>query len=172
MNIYVATSWRNPHQPEAVRRLRELGHTVYDFRAGGDGYDPNAGPGGFSWKQVVSDVPLASWTPKLYLEAIRHPVSREGFLRDLRAVAACDVLLYIMPCGVSASMEMGFAVGRKKPVMAWVPAMRDPDLMVAMASAISEDWDDVESFLRGEIMCPCCGESCVPKSLLQPQVIQ
>ena len=30
--IYVASSWRNQHYPEVVRRLREAGHEVYDFR--------------------------------------------------------------------------------------------------------------------------------------------
>ena len=30
--IYVASSWKNPYQPEVVKRLREQGHQVFDFR--------------------------------------------------------------------------------------------------------------------------------------------
>lgn len=30
--IYVASSWRNQHQPQVVSFLREQGHEVYDFR--------------------------------------------------------------------------------------------------------------------------------------------
>ena len=30
--IYVASSWRNAYYPEVVKRLREYGHEVYDFR--------------------------------------------------------------------------------------------------------------------------------------------
>ena len=30
--IYVASSWRDPYQPEVVAALREAGHEVYDFR--------------------------------------------------------------------------------------------------------------------------------------------
>ena len=30
--IYVASSWRNPHQPAIVEELRVAGHEVYDFR--------------------------------------------------------------------------------------------------------------------------------------------
>ena len=39
--IYVASSWRNPYQPEVVAALRKAGHEVYDFR------NPKDNPGGF-----------------------------------------------------------------------------------------------------------------------------
>ena len=45
--IYVASSWRNPYQPEVVKKLRELGHQVFDFR------NPPDGKGGFFWKDVL-----------------------------------------------------------------------------------------------------------------------
>jgi hypothetical protein len=32
MRVYVASSWRNPWQPNVVGLLRSLGHKVYDFR--------------------------------------------------------------------------------------------------------------------------------------------
>ncbi len=32
MNIYVASSWKNEHQPVVVEMLRALGNEVYDFR--------------------------------------------------------------------------------------------------------------------------------------------
>jgi len=41
--IYVASSWRNPYQPEVVAALRKAGHEVYDFR------NPEDNPGGFHW---------------------------------------------------------------------------------------------------------------------------
>lgn len=40
--IYVASSWRNPYQPEVVAALRKAGHQVYDFR------NPEDNPGGRS----------------------------------------------------------------------------------------------------------------------------
>lgn len=40
MRIYVASSWRNTHQPEVVAKLRELGHEVYDFREPEDALEP------------------------------------------------------------------------------------------------------------------------------------
>ena len=44
--IYVASSWRNPYQPEVVAALRKAGHEVYDFR------NPKDNPGGFHWADV------------------------------------------------------------------------------------------------------------------------
>nr|DAI36486.1 MAG TPA: Nucleoside deoxyribosyltransferase [Caudoviricetes sp.] len=43
--IYVASSWRNQHQPQVVSFLREQGHEVYDFRH-------PAGKTGFQWSQI------------------------------------------------------------------------------------------------------------------------
>ena len=45
-SIYVASSWRNQYYPEVVKRLREEGHQVYDFR------DPPHGGTGFHWTDV------------------------------------------------------------------------------------------------------------------------
>lgn len=46
--IYVASSWRNQHQPQVVSFLREQGHEVYDFRH-------PAGKTGFQWSQIDED---------------------------------------------------------------------------------------------------------------------
>lgn len=46
MRIYVASSWKNEYQPEVVKRLRELGHSVYDYR------NPAEGDHGFSWREI------------------------------------------------------------------------------------------------------------------------
>lgn len=43
--VYVASSWRNQHQPQVVSFLREQGHEVYDFRH-------PAGKTGFQWSQI------------------------------------------------------------------------------------------------------------------------
>ena len=42
--IYVASSWRNQYFPEVVKKLREYGHEVYDFR------NPPHNQGSFIWK--------------------------------------------------------------------------------------------------------------------------
>ena len=52
--IYVASSWRNPYDEQVVKRLREEGHEVYDFR------NPPHGGNGFHWTDVDENAPI--WT--------------------------------------------------------------------------------------------------------------
>ena len=50
--------------------------------------------------------------------------------------------VYVMPCGVSASLEAGWACGAGKPLIVYVPGLREPDLMVKMADKITDSlWE-------------------------------
>ena len=55
--------------------------------------------------------------------------------------------MYVMPCGPSASMEMGYAKGAGKIVIVYIPALREPDLMVKMADHITNDFSEVLDLL-------------------------
>ena len=78
--VYVASSWRNPYQPNVVARLREAGHEVYDFR------NPAENPGGFHWADV--DARWQEWTAREYIGHLDHPVAEKGFQADFRAMEA------------------------------------------------------------------------------------
>ena len=65
--IYVASSWRNPYDEQVVKRLREEGHEVYDFR------NPPHGGNGFHWTDVDENAP--DWTFEEYAEGLSHPPS-------------------------------------------------------------------------------------------------
>lgn len=134
--IYVASSWRNEHQPDVVRALREDGHEVYDFK------DAD----GFHWSEV--DLAWKEWTPTGYIEGLKHSCAERGFNRDMKALRECDICVYVMPCGPSASMEMGWAKGSGRSVVAYVPAIREPDLMVKMADYVTDSLDEVRSFCK------------------------
>jgi len=131
MKIYVASSWRNEFQPLVCAEFREDGHDVYDFR------HPAPGNDGFSWRAIHPDWQM--WTPAQYLDALVHPVAEQGFAFDMDALKACDVCVMVMPCGMSASLELGYAVGAGKPSAVYVPGMREPDLMVKMADLVTAD---------------------------------
>lgn len=64
------------------------------------------------------------------------------------ALRECDACVYVMPCGVSASLEAGWAAGAGKPVIVYVPGLREPDLMVKMANVVTDDLAVVRSFLK------------------------
>lgn len=112
--IYVASSWRSPYQPGFVRRLKEYGYDVYDFR------HPAPGNEGFSWSDI--DPAWQNWTHKEYRIALRHPTAEQGFTHDMDALKACTTCILLLPCGRSAHLELGYAVGAGKHTMIFMPS--------------------------------------------------
>jgi hypothetical protein len=137
MRIYVASSWRNTFQPEVVAALRADGHEVYDFKDS-EGFHWTEVDGG--WLEWVNDVPR-------YIKGLEHPCAERGFNRDMAALVNCDACVYVMPCGVSASWEAGWAKGAGKPVYVYVPGLREPDLMVKMADLVTDDLFAIRALL-------------------------
>lgn len=111
--LYVATSWRNPYQPEIVRIAREMGFEVYDFR------EPSPGVYGFSWKQI-EQAPEKEWTFERYREVLAHPIAEEAFQRDMAGLQA-DATLLVLPAGRSAHWEHGYAAGQRQRTAALYP---------------------------------------------------
>lgn len=138
MKIYVASSWRNTFQPDVVTDLRAMGHDVYDFK------DSD----GFHWTEVDED--WQSWPNNIpkYLKGLTHEAAKRGFARDMTALRNCDVCVYVMPCGVSASLEAGWACGAGKLVIVYVPGLRELDLMVKMADMVTDNFNDVKKLVE------------------------
>lgn len=136
MYIYVASSWRNTHQPQVVAVLRHMGHDVYDFK------DSD----GFRWSEI--DEGWQSWDPVTYIRNLDAQPAVRGFTRDMAAMERSHLFVYVMPCGPSASMEAGWAKGRGLPVVAYVPEMREPDLMIKMFDLITPSLGEVTKFVN------------------------
>lgn len=143
MKIYVASSWRNINQPEAVDVLRHEGHDVYDFR------NPKEGDGGFHWSEI--DPMWQRWTPEEYrVHLLNSPVAQRGFQHDWEAMEWADACLLVMPCGRSAHLEAGYFVGAGKK-LAILLSDAEPELMYLMAHHICLDLHDVlDCFSDGE----------------------
>ncbi len=139
MNIYVASSWRNDEQPAVVRTLRGQGHEVYDFR------NPAPGQNGFTWSDI--DPNWQRWSTDLYREALDHPLAVDGFMWDMRALQACEVCLLLKPCGRSAHLELGWAVGAGKKTLVLL-APGEPELMYKMVDHICLSLHEVLELLR------------------------
>lgn len=118
MKIYVASSWRNALQPTIVRALRQCGHEVYDFR------HPKPGDDGFTWKQVGAGTAFVNKVePATWRKMLEHPRAAEAYEADISHVRWCEAVVYVLPCGRSASFEFGYAMGQGKrggSVSAWV----------------------------------------------------
>jgi hypothetical protein len=132
MKIYVASSWRNLLQPGIVHALRRIGHDVYDLR------NPAPGNSGFGWRQCDP-----SWVPgepvdgKALREVWQHPVAVAGYTFNITALRECDAVVYVLPCGRSASWEFGYAMGQGKRgyVMQFEP--QEPELMFREATMLT-----------------------------------
>lgn len=131
MKIYVASSWRNPYQPDVVKNLKSKGHEVYDFR------NPEPGNTGFHWSQIDED--WEYWTPNEFVEGLKHPLADEGFKFDKDALDWAEACVLVLPCGKSAHLEAGYMAGQGKPVFIRLNRPVEPELMYKLATGgISE----------------------------------
>lgn len=121
MKIYVASSWRNEYYPEVVKKLREVGLDVYDFR------NPPSGDEGFHWYNVSER--WLDWTPEEYRDNLKHPLAERQFMNDIDAMESCDACVLVLPCGRSAHTEAGWFAGKGKKTIAYIPEKQEPELM-------------------------------------------
>ncbi len=142
MKVYVASSWRNERQPEVVEALREARVEVYDFRA------PDHADG-FHWSEIDPD--WQQWTPEQLITNLGHSLARLGFGNDMGALQDADACVLVMPCGRSAHLELGYAVGVGKPT-AILLSDGEPELMYRMVDYLATDLQSLVAWVkRGEL---------------------
>ncbi len=153
MKIYVASSWRNEIQQEIVRLLREAGHEVYDFK------NPRPGDNGFHWSEIEPN--WKTWTPQQFREGLKHPVAVAGYWSDMDALEECDVCVLVLPCGRSAHLEAGWAIGAEKPTIILLAENMEPELMYLAAPFLCIDIPEllatVEEIKKDFRRCRICG---------------
>ena len=137
--IYVASSWRNTDQPEVVKRLRELGHEVYDFK------NPREGDNGFHWSDIDPD--WQNWTPEKLRECLSNPIAEKGYKSDFDAMVWADIVIGVMPFGRSASLELGWAAGNGKKTILLLHD-GEPELMIKMVDHICCTFEEVADSLK------------------------
>lgn len=139
MKIYVASSWRCLMQQGIVHTLRAIGHDVYDFR------NPTGQPGdtGFHWSEVDPEWKTRAWDPDQFVAALAHPIARACYKLDDEALRACDLCVLVLPCGRSAHLEAGIAIGLGKPtaILMWEP--EEPELMYLEADRVCTSVDSL-----------------------------
>jgi len=142
MRIYVASSWRNAYQPTVVVALRRAGHDVYDFK------NPAPGDHGFGWRQCAEETALKD-PSRFRDEVLTHEIARAAFAKDMGALTRADATVLVLPCGRSAHLELGWAVGAHKRTMVLLDdPMSEPELMYLMCSDICVSLAEVVERLR------------------------
>lgn len=142
MKIYVASSWRNALQPAVVEALKAAGHDVYDFR------NPEPGVLGFSWSEI--DPGWMAWNVERFRMGLMDPIALAGFGRDMEALRDCEACVLVMPCGRSAHLELGYAIGAGKRTIILIPGDKpvEPELMYKMADTIVGTIEELLEALR------------------------
>ncbi|KKM70693.1 hypothetical protein LCGC14_1438210 [marine sediment metagenome] len=130
MKIYVASSWRADKYPVVLSLLRSDGHDVYDFRENG-----------FSWDDVIAGhhillnpdtLPAAT-----HQELLEDPQVCKTFQEDLAALKEADVVVMVTPCGSSAHLEAGYAVGIGKELVIYQTGSQRPDVMYKLGTIVT-----------------------------------
>lgn len=139
MKIYVASSWRNLLQQGVVGSLKSAGHEVYDFKR------PAPGNEGFSWKEINPnwDMGVPAVIPIEHRRMLEHPIAQAGFKADMDALRDCDACVLVLPCGRSAHLELGWAVGAGKKTYVLEPEPIEPDLMYLMCDKLFVTFDEM-----------------------------
>jgi nucleoside 2-deoxyribosyltransferase len=137
--IYLASSWRNEAQPNMVALLRAAGHEVYDFR------NPAPGDHGFSWAAI--DPAWTAWTADQQIAALEHPTARHGLGLDFGGMQWCSALVMLQPCGRSAALELGWAIGAGKRTAVLMCDGQEPELMVRLADMLTTSPKDLLAWL-------------------------
>ena len=140
--IYVASSWRNPTHPAVVQVLRAAGLDCYDFR------NPAPGEAGFSWSEIDPD--WQNLTAEQYVKALQDPVAEHGYRRDFDAMQRADSFVLVLPCGRSAHLELGWAVGAGKRTAILTRDGEEPELMAKMVDHIATSMLDLLGWLGVE----------------------
>ena len=122
--IYVASSWRCADQPFVVEALRTLGHEVYDFRN-----PPEAT--GFAWSEI--DPEWLDWTVDSYRDKLGHP------------------RVLVLPCGRSAHLELGWAVGQGKRTAILLSQDKfEPELMYRMVDKLATSIGELLTWVEAD----------------------
>ena len=139
--IYLASSWRNKQQPAILAMLRDMEHEVYDFR------NPALDNKGFSWKQCEG---INMHNMALYVRHItKNSAAQAGFRLDRDALHWCDTCVLLLPCGRSAHLEAGYAMGQGKETFVLLNEDGfEPELMYLLGDHICETDDDLRVALN------------------------
>jgi hypothetical protein len=133
--IYVASSWRNPHYESILDCLEQWALPYYNWRD----------EAGFHWSEVFGVESVDHWTepipPWLFANGLSHSRAQEGFDRDMDHLKEASAVILLLPCGKSAHLEAGWAVGAGKPVALYMPEDLQPELMYGMFDLITGEID-------------------------------
>lgn len=150
--IYVASSSRNTRFDRVVTVLRAAGFDAYDFK-----HPIHPDERGFAWSDtgLLHAAPVADpGAPELsntdeFLEALEHESAITTFDRDFAAMHAADTVVLVLPCGRSAHLELGWAIGAGKRTAVLLDDPCVPELMYRAVDCLARTTEELLQWLCG-----------------------
>ena len=145
MRIYIASSWRNDGCIGLARWLRGLGHQVDCF------CDPSTGRYVFHWSELVPDE--SALREYDAVDFLRPEPVRRAYQEDRKWIDWAQAVLLYLPCGRSAHLEAGYAVGMGKRLVIYGQFEKGQfDVMYGFAHSMvrAGDLRGLEDALRDE----------------------
>ncbi|QRN94407.1 hypothetical protein JRI60_35480 [Archangium violaceum] len=125
-----------------VAALRAAGHEVHDYKDTGGGSQGASAPN-------MDDFARMRFEPAQFRALLeQHPLARTLFDKDMNALRDCDVCVMVLPCGRSAHLELGYAVGAGKRTIALLQGECEPDLMYKMVERLCISIEEVLQAVR------------------------
>lgn len=141
MRIYIASSWKNIELVASVTAfLRQHGHEVDCFG------DTTTGRFSFHFSEIPEFETLDA------IGFLNDERSRRAFAEDKKWLDWCEAVVMILPCGKSAHLEAGYAVGQgKKLIIYGVFQTGEFDVMYGFADRLipMAEADNLLMALRG-----------------------
>ena len=81
---------------------------------------------------------------------VDHPIAIDGYLADFSAMSRADTFVMVLPCGKSAHLELGWAVGRGKRTAILMEDPIEPELMYRMVDYLAPSLFDLLGWLGVE----------------------
>ena len=136
MKVYVASSWKSTvRHSHVVSRLRREGFDVYDFMMDGRA---------FPWRDAnpaYEDLNKRGDVVE-FIGAIQTPIAKTGFQTDMDALLGADIVVLVLPCGRSAHLALGIAIGKGKPTFVLLDEpLSDWDLMYLATDGMTPSVD-------------------------------
>ena len=137
-NIYIGGALANPDIVRLTKVLLDAGHVAFS-----EWYTP-----GKEADVLWRDYELALGFD--YRAALARPAAKNTFNFDRSHIDLCDVFIMVLPCGKSAHLELGYAIGKGKTGIIYMPEQPDRwDVMYGFANGIVYNDAELFEFLEG-----------------------
>jgi hypothetical protein len=142
----------------AVVALREANFDVYDFRNPTRVSLLHTGAmilenHGFNWREIDIGTP---WNPddvsaETYEKVLENSVVQHGLALDMVGLVQSDVTLLVLPCGNSAHLELGYAIGAGQLTAIWAPENFRAELMLGIAQYMSSSLPKIVRYFQEKL---------------------